>query len=42
MFINVFCLDVDYTPRHSVSGTSPDGPIKILTSGTYRGPSEDS
>ena len=27
---------------HNVPGTSPEGPLKVLTSGTYRGPSGDS
>ena len=30
----------EYTqPAHDVPGTSPEGPQKVLTSGTYRGPS---
>ena len=28
-------------PKHSVSGTFPEGPLKVLMSGTYRGPSGD-
>ena len=28
-------------PTHDVPGTSPEGPLKVLTSGTYRGPSGD-
>ena len=28
-------------PAHDVPGTSPEGPLKVLTSGTYRGPSRD-
>ena len=28
-------------PAHEVPRTSPEGPLKILTSGTYRGPSGD-
>ena len=24
-------------PTHDVPGTSPEGPLKVLTSGTYRG-----
>ena len=27
---------------HDVTGTSPDGPLKLLMSWTYRGPSGDS
>ena len=29
-------------PAHDVPGTSPEGPLKVLTSGTSRGPSGDS
>ena len=29
-------------PAHDVPGTSPEGPLKFLTSRTYKGPSEDS
>ena len=29
-------------PAHDVLGTSPEGPLKILTSETYRAPSGDS
>ena len=29
-------------PAHNVPGTSPEGPLKVLTSGTSRGPSGDS
>ena len=29
-------------PVHDVPGTSPEGPLKFLTSRTYKGPSEDS
>ena len=25
-------------PAHDVPGTSPEDPLKVLTSGTYRGP----
>ena len=28
-------------PAHDVPGTSPEGLLKVLTSGTYRGPSGD-
>ena len=27
---------------HNVPATSPEGPLKVLTSGTYRGPLGDS
>ena len=27
---------------HDVQGTSPEGPLKVLESETYKGPSEDS
>ena len=33
---------VDTRPAHDVPRTSPEGPLKVLTSGTYRGPSGDS
>ena len=29
-------------PAHDVSGTAPEGPLMVLTSGTSRGPSGDS
>ena len=29
-------------PTHDVPGTSPEGSLKVLLSGTYRGPSGDS
>ena len=29
-------------PAHDVLGMSPEGPLKVLTSGTYDGPSGDS
>ena len=29
-------------PARDVPGTSPEGPLKVLTSGTSRGPSGDS
>ena len=29
-------------PVHDVPGTSPEGSLKVLTSGGYRGPSGDS
>ena len=29
-------------PSHDVPGTSPEDPLQVLTSGTYRGPSGDS
>ena len=37
-------LDSDETPQlaHDVPRTSPEGSLKVLTSGTYRGPSGDS
>ena len=28
-------------PAHNVPGTSPEGPLKVVTSETYRGPSRD-
>ena len=28
-------------PSHDVPGTSPEGPLKVLMSGTYRGPSRN-
>ena len=28
-------------PAHDAPGTSPEDPLKVLTSGTYRGPSGD-
>ena len=28
-------------PAHNVLGTSPEGPLKVVTSGTYREPSGD-
>ena len=28
-------------PGHDIPGTSPEGPLKVLTSETYRGPSGD-
>ena len=28
-------------PAHDVPGTSPEAPLKVLTSGTYREPSGD-
>ena len=28
-------------PARDVPGTSPGGPLKVITSETYRGPSED-
>ena len=28
-------------PAHNVPGTSPEGPLKVVTSGTYREPSGD-
>ena len=31
-----------HQPAHVVPGTSPEGPLKVLTSGIYRGPSRDS
>ena len=31
-----------FQPAHDVPGTYLKGPLKVLTSGTYRGPSEDS
>ena len=29
-------------PAHDIPGTSPEDPLKVLTSGTYRGPSGES
>ena len=29
-------------PVHEVPGTYPEGPLKVITSGTYRGPSGNS
>ena len=29
-------------PTHDVPGTSPEGPLKVLTSGTCKGPSGNS
>ena len=29
-------------PAHVIPRTSPEGPLKVLTPGTYRGPSRDS
>ena len=34
-------LEGSSQPAHDVSGTSPEGPLKVVTSGTYRGPSGD-
>ena len=32
-----------FTPlSHDYTGTSPEGPLKVLTAGTYRGPWRDS
>ena len=37
-----FYISVISQPAHDVPGTSPEGPLKVLTSGTSRGPSGDS
>ena len=35
-------LNVATQPGRDLPGTSPEGPLKVLMSRTYRGPSEDS
>ena len=39
------CLDIMHTVitqlAQDYTGTSPEGPLKVLTSGAYRGPSRD-
>ena len=32
----------DTQPAQDILGTSPEGPLKVITSGSYRGPSGDS
>ena len=37
------CINNNATqPAHDIPGTSPEGPLKVPTSGTSRGPSADS
>ena len=35
-------IDMIIQPAHDVLGTSPEGPLKVLMSRTYRRPSEGS
>ena len=39
--LDVFA-QVTSQPAHDVKGASPEGSLKVLTSGTYKGPSKDS
>ena len=41
-YMYIFIYNVLSQPERDVPGTSPEGPLKVLTSGTSRGPSGDS
>ena len=38
---NGLLLSIKSQLAHDVPRTSPEGPLKVLTSGTYKGPSGD-